>query len=234
VVHDHIKKLGHWNPEESPHDVPHYTVAPRLSRDYYKRARSEAEEEEARVRRRMSEAVDDLEGFSAQGDPNQQMEDMIEDLYRPARRQGSGRQAREGPTSDLSTLLQIARTPIYDGASFSVLRAAMEMMNLQTSYGWSNASVDALLSLMGKMLPQPHRLPATREDARKQMITLHGLDYVRIQACIKDCVLFRGEFADLSKCPKCGEARYRRDVSSLQVPRKVSLKISSKIFQIRV
>jgi hypothetical protein len=101
----------------------------------------------------MSEAVDYLEGFPAQADPDQQMEDMIEDINRPALRQGSTRQAREGPTSDFSTLLQLARTLIYDGASFSMLRAAMEIMNLQTSYGCSNASMDALLSLMGKMLP---------------------------------------------------------------------------------
>jgi uncharacterized protein (UPF0212 family) len=79
---------------------------------------------------------------------------------------------------------------------------------------------------MGKMLSQPHRLPATREEARKQMITLHGLDYVRIHACINDCVLFQGELADLSKCPKCGEARYQRDVSSPVVPRNVSLKLT--------
>jgi hypothetical protein len=82
---------------------------------------------------------------------------MIEDLHRPARPQGSGREATEGPTSNFSTLLEKARTPIYDGASFSVLWAAMEIMNLETSFGWSNASVDALLSLMGKMLPQPHQ-----------------------------------------------------------------------------
>jgi polyhydroxyalkanoate synthesis regulator phasin len=65
-------------------------------RDYYKRARAEAEEEESCVRQRMSEAVDDLEGFPAQeaADANQQMEDMIEDLHRPARRQGSGRQGK--------------------------------------------------------------------------------------------------------------------------------------------
>jgi polyhydroxyalkanoate synthesis regulator phasin len=91
-LHNHIRKWGHWNPEKSPHDVPHNTVAPRLLRDYYKRARAEAEEEEARVRQRMNEAVDDPEGFSAQEqDPNKQMEDMIEDLPRPARRHGSER-----------------------------------------------------------------------------------------------------------------------------------------------
>jgi hypothetical protein len=49
----------------------------------------------------MNEAADDVEGFWTQEqDPNQQIEDMIEDLHRPTRRQGSGRQASEGPTLD--------------------------------------------------------------------------------------------------------------------------------------
>jgi hypothetical protein len=89
----------------------------------------------------------------------------------------------------------------------------MEIMNLKTSYGWSNASVDAFLILMGKMFPQPHRLPALREDGRKQIITLHGLDYIRIHACSNDCVLFCGELADLSECPKCGEVKYIQNIS---------------------
>jgi hypothetical protein len=63
-MHDHIRKWGRWNPEESPHDFPHYTVTPRL-RDYYKRARAEAKEEETRVQH-TNEGVDDLEGFSVQ------------------------------------------------------------------------------------------------------------------------------------------------------------------------
>jgi hypothetical protein len=62
VLHDHIRKWGHWNLEVSPHDVPHYIIASRLLRDYYKWARAQAEEEEARVRQCMNEAVDDLEG----------------------------------------------------------------------------------------------------------------------------------------------------------------------------
>jgi hypothetical protein len=48
----------------------------------------------------MNAAVDDLEGLASQEQgPNEQMEDMIED-HLPAHRQGSGRQARESPTSD--------------------------------------------------------------------------------------------------------------------------------------
>jgi hypothetical protein len=52
-----------------------------LLRDYYKRASAEAQEGGACLQQRMTETVDDLEGFSAQeANPNQQIEDMIEDL----------------------------------------------------------------------------------------------------------------------------------------------------------
>jgi polyhydroxyalkanoate synthesis regulator phasin len=60
-----------------------------LLRDYYKQARAEAKEGEARVRQCMTEVVDALEGFPMhEQDPNQQMEDMIEDLHWPTRLQG--------------------------------------------------------------------------------------------------------------------------------------------------
>jgi hypothetical protein len=72
-----------------------------------------------RVQQRLKIAVDDLEGLASQEQgPNEQRKDMIEDLYRQARRQGSRQEARETPTSDFSTLLQATRTPMYDGASF--------------------------------------------------------------------------------------------------------------------
>jgi hypothetical protein len=41
--------MGRWNPKKSPHDYPHYIVAPRLLHAYYKQARAEVEEEEACV-----------------------------------------------------------------------------------------------------------------------------------------------------------------------------------------
>lgn len=42
-------------------------------------------------------------------------------------------------------LLNGARSPLYEGASYSVLRSVLEILNLQAVFGWSNASVDALL-----------------------------------------------------------------------------------------
>jgi hypothetical protein len=34
------------------------------------------------------------------------------------------------------------------------------------------------------------------------------LSFERIDVCPDDCVLFRGEYADLDACPKCGKSRY--------------------------
>ena len=77
--------------------------------------------------------------------------------------------------------------------------------------------------LLSKMLPTPNRLPQSRSDARRYITSLHGLDYKKIHACVNDCILFRGDYENVEVCPKCGEDRYRKDVSGLNIPRKVLL-----------
>jgi hypothetical protein len=69
VVHDHLRKWGHWNPVESAHDILHYTVVPRLMREFYKRMRSKADANEAAIRQRRS-MVNDLEGL---GEPERDL-----------------------------------------------------------------------------------------------------------------------------------------------------------------
>ena len=53
------------------------------------------------------------------------------------------------------------------------------------------------------------------------MTFLGGLDYDRMHACINDCILFCGMHKKARHCPTCGEARYRMDVKSFDVPHKV-------------
>lgn len=74
--------------------------------------------------------------------------------------------------------------------------------------------------LLGKMLPAKNRLPRDRRSARA-VVTSLGMDYVRIHACVNDCVLFRNEHAYLDACPECKEARYKEGMQSNTVPRKV-------------
>jgi hypothetical protein len=95
----------------SPHDVvPHYTVAPKLLHGFYKRAREEADANEARAHERIA-TVDDLEGLAHQeGGPetyitSEEMEDMISDLHRPVQRQRSEGNPTRHKIPDISTLL---------------------------------------------------------------------------------------------------------------------------------
>ena len=82
--------------------------------------------------------------------------------------------------------------------------------------------IDAIgCRLLSNMLPKGNRLPTSRDKARRYVTSLGGLDYDRIHACVNDCILFRGTHKEARYCPTCGEARYRTDVKSFDVPRKV-------------
>jgi hypothetical protein len=38
-----------------------------------------------------------------------------------------------------------------------------------------------------------------------------GLDYKKIHACVNDCVLFHGDYAERDNCPTCGESRWKEN-----------------------
>ena len=114
------------------------------------RERAEAAEERAR---RAHDVPNDHDQMDLENDIDAHMEQMIEDLYRPVDMKGgqsryvhsSFDQESLGGRGFDDELDVAAREPLYSGASFSVLRASLEILNLQTSYGWSNTSVDSLL-----------------------------------------------------------------------------------------
>ena len=42
-------------------------------------------------------------------------------------------------------LYKASLTLVFEGCTFSILHASLKLLNLQIVYGWSNASLDALL-----------------------------------------------------------------------------------------
>ena len=48
------------------------------------------------------------------------------------------------PDKEEQMMQKLARLPLYNGAKISVLRASLAMLNLQSIYGWSDASVSEL------------------------------------------------------------------------------------------
>jgi hypothetical protein len=59
------------------------------------------------------------------------------------------------------------------------------------------------------MLPKGNQIAESVYEAKKIICPL-GIEVEKIHACKNSCLLFRGNYADLDKCPKCGYYRYKR------------------------
>jgi len=63
------------------------------------------------------------------------------------------------------------------------------------------------------MLPEGNTLSTQNYDAKKILCPM-GMEYKRIHTCPNDYILYRKEFEDLKKCPKCGSSRYKQKRNS--------------------
>ena len=66
-------------------------------------------------------------------------DDMVRNLFR------NDRKGMDDNDMEQEHLYNTSSTPVFEGCTFSILRASLELLNIQTVYGWSNASLDALL-----------------------------------------------------------------------------------------
>jgi hypothetical protein len=105
--------------------------------------------------------------------------------------------------------LPAAVRDLYTGAKSSTLAATILLLNLCTIHGMSNCFVDELFSILhGHILPESNSLPRNYYAA-KTMTKKLGLGYNTIHACESSCVLFRGEHANETKCPKYDKPKYK-------------------------
>jgi len=58
------------------------------------------------------------------------------------------------------------------------------------------------------LLPEDNTLPKTYYKAKKILCPM-GMNYQKIHACPNDCILYRHEFQEMSKCPICWTSRYK-------------------------
>ena len=91
---------------------------------------------------------------------------------------------------------------------WSLLRFVLDILILKAKYGWSDISFNDLLTLLADMLPKPNFVPTNTYQAKKHISPL-TMGVERIQACLNHCILYRGVFKDLTKCPNCGASRYK-------------------------
>jgi hypothetical protein len=75
--------------------------------------------------------------------------------------------------------------------------------------------------LLGEfLLPSSNILPRTYRGLHAIMKYI-GMDYQTIDACPNDHIIYYGQHASKTKCPQCLICRYRTDIVTKMVPRKV-------------
>ena len=112
------------------------------------------------------------------------------------------------------TLKKAAKDRMYDGCGkeWTVLHFVLQLLILKAKFCWSDNSFNDLLILLGQLLPKPNFVPKNTYQAKK-LINPLKMRVQRIHACPNHCILYRGDYAALTKCPNCEASRYKSNAS---------------------
>ncbi|XP_071680313.1 uncharacterized protein [Lolium perenne] len=98
---------------------------------------------------------------------------------------------------------------LYPGCKkFSKLQFLVRLLNIKNVRGMTNAAFEDMLTLFREALPEGHSLPKKFHEA-KQYIRGVGLAYDTYDACLNDCIIFRGIHAKANVCPVCKTSRWK-------------------------
>ncbi|XP_021764114.1 uncharacterized protein LOC110728773 [Chenopodium quinoa] len=114
-------------------------------------------------------------------------------------------------------LLEYYKEPlVVDGKKVSKLVYIMKLLHLKCLNHWTDTSFTQLLKFqnetLGFYLPNSY-------DACRKIISELGLDYVKIDACPNDCIIYWRENSEAQECPKCKTSRWK--AKGKNVPNKV-------------
>ena len=92
---------------------------------------------------------------------------------------------------------------------YSKLSFLTKLYSIKCKRGASDATMSDVIELLSDAFYNiGAELPSSFYEAKKT-VTKMGLDYIKIDECLYDCMLFWGLDAVLDKCRRCGTARYK-------------------------
>ncbi|XP_020085892.1 uncharacterized protein LOC109708518 [Ananas comosus] len=113
---------------------------------------------------------------------------------------------------------------------YSKLKFLVTLLNLKCLNGWTDKSVTMLLEFLKDFLPADANIPKSYYEM-KNIIKDLGLQYIKIDACKNDCVLYRKSLEDATECPTCGESRWRVGQRKKNATLKMRKKIPHKVLR---
>ena len=98
------------------------------------------------------------------------------------------------------------------------MRVALDVLQMKAKHGWTDTSVDDILEYLKDLLPAGNTCPGSLAEAKRITCPL-DLPHEKYHACINDCIMYRKEHMDKTKCPVCEAERYKK--GKKKAPRKV-------------
>ncbi len=148
--------------------------------------------------------VDDQEISEAEVDDGGSIDNRLSSLIRDSNIEVPNESAK-----NFFKLMEEDRKELYPGCKEATMVSfIVRLFQIKCMYGISNNAMEQILHLFCLLLPEGHCVPNTLDKVRKVVQDL-GLDYQKIHACVNDCVLFRGGYDNMNRCPTCGESRWK-------------------------
>ena len=119
----------------------------------------------------------------------------------------------------LAQLETDAKTRLYEGfdPEHTCLHVTLKLLDIKARFKSTDASLDATLEYLHKVLSRGNLLPHGVDEAKKIVCSL-DLPHVRYHACINDCILYMNYYENKTECPTCNYPQY---TPANKAPRKV-------------
>ncbi|XP_025608126.1 uncharacterized protein [Arachis hypogaea] len=118
----------------------------------------------------------------------------------------------DGPSRgarNFNDLLADGEQELYPRCSkYSKLSFLVKLYHIKCMCGVSDKAMSMILDLLREAFEHA-KLPTTFYEAKKTIRKL-GIEYKKIDACPNDCMLYRGDDQELTKCKRCGTSRWKQ------------------------
>jgi hypothetical protein len=104
-------------------------------------------------------------------------------------------------------MLAASKEPLHNFTSVTQLTAVARLMAIKSQRNLSGECMNSLLKLFCDVLPGNNKMPKNLYECKRLLKGLK-MPYVKIDACINNCMLYYEENKDKDKCDVCKESGY--------------------------
>jgi hypothetical protein len=125
---------------------------------------------------------------------------------------GSTDQHKPLEVQNFYRLLAASEEKVHDDTDLIVLQAMTCLMGMKLKFNFLNQCYNDIVKLIIDLILVKQNMPKGLYQSKKIVAGL-GMNYVKIDVCEKNCMLFWKEHKDDTECMHCGRSRYMKVVN---------------------